>query len=195
MKTYKILSLLIIPILIVSSCSKPKPRPKPVAYFRINLPKHEYTLYNPDSCPFEFEIPTYTKIVPDKENPDKKCWFNIKFPSLKASISITYYPITDSVKLEQLIDDSYELAYKHSIRADDIIEQVFIDSTDRVFAKIFEITGNAASQYQFYITDSTQHFFRGSLYFYAQPNSDSLRPAVQFIKKDIEHLIHTFKWK
>jgi gliding motility-associated lipoprotein GldD len=56
------------------------------------------------------------------------------------------------------------------------------------------ITGNTASQIQFHITDSTHHFINGSLYFYVQPNYDSIMPAIDYIKQDISHLLETFKW-
>jgi hypothetical protein len=35
---------------------------------------------------------------------------------------------------------------------------------------------------------------RGALYFDSTPNADSLRPVQDFLQKDIEHLINTFKW-
>jgi gliding motility-associated lipoprotein GldD len=60
---------------------------------------------------------------------------------------------------------------------------------------MFEIEGNAASNLQFYLTDSTHNFIRGALYFYAKPNYDSLAPVIDFLKKDVEHMITTFKWK
>ena len=94
-----------------------------------------------------------------------------------------------------MIDDSYTLAYKHSIRADDIQEKEFVNEHSRVYATVFDITGNAASPMQFHITDSSQHFFRGSLYFRTRPNRDSLQPAIDFVEKDIIHLIETFRWK
>jgi hypothetical protein len=32
------------------------------------------------------------------------------------------------------------------------------------------------------------------LYFYAPPNKDSLKPVVDYIKKDVFHLVETLKW-
>ena len=189
-KTLAIISL----VLLIISCTKPKPTPRPIGYYRFNLPQKSYTLYSPDSCPFSFQIPVYAKIVPDKKMPEcSHCWMDIEFPSLNAEITITYYPITND--LEELIDDSYTLAYKHSIRADDIIEKQFINKSKKVFATVFDIKGNAASPMQFHITDSTKHFFRGSLYFRTRPNRDSLQPAISFLEKDIIKLIETFSWK
>jgi hypothetical protein len=36
---------------------------------------------------------------------------------------------------------------------------------------------------------------RGALYFNTKPNIDSLQIVVDFIKKDVLHLINSTKWK
>jgi gliding motility-associated lipoprotein GldD len=59
----------------------------------------------------------------------------------------------------------------------------------------YEVGGDAATNSQFYVTDSTRHFVTGSLYFYAKPNYDSILPAASYIKKDIKKIIETFEWK
>ncbi len=176
-------------------CQKPKPTPRPVAYFRINLPQKKYIKFNPDTCPYSFEIPTYSRIIPftDANTKHNNCWITISFPQFKAELTITYYQIHNN--LEQLLDDSYTLAYKHAIRADDITEKNYIDNKHKVYATVFDITGNAASPMQFHITDSTKNFFRASLYFRCTPNRDSLQPAIDFIEKDLIHLIETFRWR
>ncbi len=192
MRYFKYIALSL--VLFIFSCSKPKPSPRSVAYFRLNLPQKQYISFNPDSCPYSFDLPVYAKVVPDSdEQQSHHCWMTIVFPSLKAAISVTYYPVEGN--LDQLVDDSYTLAYKHSIRADDITEKEFINKKANVYATVFNITGNAASPMQFHITDSTKHFFRGSLYFRARPNRDSLAPAIKFIEKDIIRMIESFRWK
>ena len=60
---------------------------------------------------------------------------------------------------------------------------------------LFEVGGDAASTTQFYLTDKKKHFIRGALYFRTTPNADSLKPVVQFVRKDMEHMIQSFKWK
>ncbi|NOZ45910.1 MAG: gliding motility lipoprotein GldD, partial [Chlorobi bacterium] len=71
----------------------------------------------------------------------------------------------------------------------------FINYDDNVYGILYDIKGNAASSINFFVTDSTQHFLRGALYFNSKPNKDSLAPVVDFIRKDIVHLMETFKWK
>jgi gliding motility-associated lipoprotein GldD len=65
-----------------------------------------------------------------------------------------------------------------------------------MYGIVYEINGmSAASPYQFYLTDSTRHWLRGSLYFDAIPNNDSLAPVIDFVKTDIQHLFETIRWK
>ena len=59
----------------------------------------------------------------------------------------------------------------------------------------YEVDGNAASQSQFYVTDSTKHFLTGSIYFNAKPNFDSIHPAAFYLKNDIRKIMETIRWK
>jgi len=52
-----------------------------------------------------------------------------------------------------------------------------------------------ATPLQFYLTDSTRNFVRGSLYFNFIPNNDSMRPVINYLKEDVKHIISTFEWK
>jgi gliding motility-associated lipoprotein GldD len=63
------------------------------------------------------------------------------------------------------------------------------------FGMVYDLKGDVASAVQFFITDSTKHFLRGSLYFNIQPNRDSLNPVIDFLREDIMHLIETTQWK
>jgi hypothetical protein len=45
------------------------------------------------------------------------------------------------------------------------------------------------------VTDSSKHFLRGALYFNSVPNVDSLKIVIDYIRKDVLHLINTVKWK
>jgi gliding motility-associated lipoprotein GldD len=168
--------------------------PKPRAYFRIDFPDKKYKLFS-DSCPFEFEYPDYALVVPDDDPKAEPCWKNIVYPSFKAEINFTYKKIEKNKPLEGYLDDSWLLAIKHQMKASGMPETVIRRDTARVYGLLFEMEGNTASNFQFYLTDSTQHFIRGALYFYARPNYDSLAPVIQFLKKDAEQMISTFRWK
>jgi gliding motility-associated lipoprotein GldD len=112
---------------------------------------------------------------------------------MKATLYLNYNPLEHN--LDSLLNDAYQLPYKHISKAESIPEKLFVNEEKKVFGTLFSVVGNAASQYQFFLTDSTKHFLVGSLYFYARPNYDSIYPAADYLQKDIIHLIESFKWK
>ncbi len=166
-------------------------------YFRIDLPEKKYIDFDSSSFPYTFQYPVYGTILPYQptfsSNNNTHGWINIHFPDFKATLFITYVPVQNN--LPKLLEDCRSLAYKHNIKADAIREILYLDSTHKVYGIIYEIKGNAASPSQFYLTDSTRHFLRGSLYFNVKPNKDSLAPVIQFLQEDIQHLIESLQWK
>lgn len=165
--------------------------PRPRGYFRIDFPEKVYQTYKTD-CPFEFEYPVYAQL--DSNTMRKEpCWPNLNFRRQKAMIHLSYLPINNN--LVRLLEDSRTLTYKHTVRANDISEITILRPEAKVYGTVYEVTGNAASAIQFHVTDSTKHFLRGSLYFNASPNADSLAPVVDFVRKDIDKLISTLRWK
>jgi len=107
---------------------------------------------------------------------------------------LSYKEINGANSLAKLIDDSHRLTFKHTIKADFIDENI-LHTENNVSGILFDVGGNAASALQFYVTDSSKHFLRGSLYFYNTPNADSIAPVVKFIRPDVIKLIETLKWK
>jgi gliding motility-associated lipoprotein GldD len=166
--------------------------PKPRSYFRIEFPKKEYVPYQSE-CNFTFEVPVYAKVVPYQGSNAEPCWMNITFPEYKGTIYITYKRIHNDA--DRYAEDIRTLAYKHIIKADDIIEQPISFPDRNIHGMIYNIKGNTASSLNFFITDSTDNFLSGSLYFNVIPNKDSLAPVIRFFSDDIEHLINTFHWK
>jgi gliding motility-associated lipoprotein GldD len=167
--------------------------PKQRAYFRISLPEKKYQPFTSSSCPFSFEIPVYSNVVPDTERNSEPCWFNLEFPQFKGTLYLSYKPVTGELK--KYIEDSRALSMKHISRASGMQEESINDPAKKLFGNYYSVKGNAASCIQFYITDSMKNFIRGSLYFYAVPNPDSIAPVQDFIEKDIKHLVETFEWK
>ena len=176
-------------LLVISCNTKSNYLPKPRGYFRIDFPEKKYQHYQSD-CPYSFDFPNYSKI--SDYNPDS-CWINIDFPKYKGTIHISYKVIKNNI--QQYLEDSRTLVYKHTIKADAIKETLYKNDEKKVYGILYDIKGNTASSLQFFLTDSINHFFRGALYFNAQPNKDSLKPVVNFIKKDITYLIESFEWK
>jgi gliding motility-associated lipoprotein GldD len=173
-------------------CCKRHYTPKPAGYLRIDFPEKAYQIYN-SSCPYTFEYPLYGKIIPDTSRIAEPCWINIEFPRFGGKIHISYKPVRNNLNV--YIEDSRTLAYKHTVKADAISETAYDDDEKKVYGLLYRIKGDAASNVQFYLTDSTRHFLRGSLYFNVQPNADSLAPVIDFIMTDIMHLVETLEWK
>lgn len=172
------------------SCNQ-NPTPKPRGYFRIDMPEKSYLTYHSE-CSYSFEYPTYGQIVPYTGADAEPCWINIEFPEYKGTIHLTYKQMNND--LYAYAEDIRILAYKHIIKADDIIEKPFYFPERNVYGIIYDIQGNTASSMNFFITDSTRNFLSGALYFKVQPNKDSLAPVIDFFSTDIEHLINTFSW-
>ena len=172
--------------------------PKPKGYFRILFPEHTYKLYDSEFCPFSFEYPTYASISRDTvfldTVPENPCWMDINFPDFNGIIYMSYKEISVTRGLAQLIEDAHVLTFKHTVKASGIDESI-INSQNHVYGLYYNIEGNAASNIQFFVTDSIKHFIRGSLYFNNVPNVDSLGPVIHFVEKDIRHMISTLKWK
>jgi gliding motility-associated lipoprotein GldD len=187
--------LIFIACLLTTSCTHDNiPRQK--AYQRVYLPKKEYKQYR-SACPFQFEIPIYSEIE-DKTTfhgqrlIEDTCWFNIVFPELNGKIYMSYKYYPDQEMLTKLLEDAYRMTSKHMVKASYIKDSV-IDK-ENLKGLIYSVGGNSASEKQFVLTDYKHHFVRGALYFNSTPNYDSMQPVLDFVDKDIYHLINTFKF-
>jgi gliding motility-associated lipoprotein GldD len=184
-------------VCLISSCGDDDENtiaPKPRAYYRLSFPEKKYVEYD-SSAAYKFEIPVYSSIELRKGPDAKTGWLNLNFPSLNATINFTYKTIEDDSDITANLEETYKYVSKHQVKSSGIEEEVIEKKSKKVYGLIYDIGGNAASPLQFFLTDSTQHFIRGALYFNAVPNIDSIKPAMEFIRKDIYHLIETFEWK
>jgi gliding motility-associated lipoprotein GldD len=168
--------------------------PKPRGYYRIDLPGNAYQTFQND-CPFSFEYSKYAVAESYQGEQKENCWYNIQYPKFKATIHLSYSAISSKKDLETQLDNSRTLAYKHTVKADGIDELPITYSSRNVYGLLYDLSGNSASQSQFYLTDSTKHFVRCALYFNSSPNADSIAPVLNFISKDIDKMIETFTWK
>ena len=172
--------------LLLTSC-KDDVLPKPTSQLRLDYPVAEYAAFE-NHCPFTFNINSEAII---KENKD--CGFTITYPKMKATIYLTYKTVNGDI--DKLLRDAQKLTYEHVIKADDILEQPYLNKDKKVYGMFYQVDGNAATNSQFYATDSVKHFITGSVYFYAKPNFDSIMPAADYIKNDMQTLMETLKWK
>jgi len=190
--------LLIIPAFfaLLTACDDDEDKiysPKPRGFFKINFPEKNYRMYD-SVCPYSFEIPVYANMSQDKHMGAEPCWLNLNFPQFKATVHLSYKSVTDT-NLNRFLEDSRDFAIRHQIKATGLEETVVIRDSANVYGLVYDISGNTASSVQFYLTDSTKHFLRGALYFNTVPNIDSLKIVIDFIRKDILHLVQTCKWK
>lgn len=166
--------------------------PKPRGHFRIDLPERSYIRFD-STFPYAFDYPVYSRITSGRASGDENYWINIEFPRFRGKVHLSYKPVDDN--LNAYIEDSRTMAMKHIPKASGIKTESFANYDKRVFGLTFAIEGvEAASPYQFYLTDSTNHFVRGALYFNVVPNNDSLAPVIDFLKDDIRQLIESFEW-
>jgi gliding motility-associated lipoprotein GldD len=168
--------------------------PKPRGYFRIAFPKKEYRDYSA-GCPYTFSYPKYAFIEPDKTKGAKPCWVNMQFPQFGATLHMSYQPVTSKKVFNELVEDARTFAFKHTVKATSIDEGVISYADRKVYGIYYTIDGNAASSAQFFLTDSSKNYLRGALYFNTEPRLDSIQPVLNFIKKDMEVMIKSFKWK
>ena len=183
-------------VLFFFSCREYAPKPK--AYPRIEFPEKSYVWYDDPVCPFRFKYPKYALITYDTlffdTAPEDPCWLNITIPQFGATIHLTYKSL-EKHSIDEVLQQTHFMAYKHTIKADYIKERSIEDTMRDLYALFYDIGGNAASNIQFYVTDAEKNFVRGAFYVKAPPNVDSLAPLVKFVKQDLDTLIATFQWK
>lgn len=183
----KYLSIVVLLLFCLTAC-KEESVTKPSAKLRLDYPEAHYIQEVSEDCPYEFDVNSMAKVL-YKNN----CWVNIDYPTMKATIYLTYQEVYGNI--DSLLRDAQKLTYNHSGKAQSIIEQMRVDEENKVYGMFYAVDGEAATQSQFYVTDSVKHFINGSLYFNAKPNYDSIYPAVHYLQKDIRHIMESIKWK
>jgi gliding motility-associated lipoprotein GldD len=168
--------------------------PKPKGFNRIELPPHSYANLEQEH-PYRFAFSKWAVVLPDTFATAGKDWIFVHYPKFGANIQLTYKPVDgDQNKLREYINDAYKLAGKHQIRASSIQESRLVTQNGYT-AMLFKIEGDVPSPYQFYTTDSTSHFMRGAIYFPVATKNDSLAPVIDYLQKDMIHLLNTLKWR
>jgi len=181
-----LIALFISTLLFLSCKNESLPKPKP--YLKLQYPENAYVKAT-SQCPYGFEISKYAII-----NVQNNCWAKIEYPNLKATIHLTYRSI-DGNNLNEILKEVEKLTFEHTVKADAISDRPYDNFQKKVYAKLYNVDGNVATNLQFRATDSLKHVLSGALYFYAKPNYDSIAPAIKYIEKDIVHLIETLEWQ
>jgi gliding motility-associated lipoprotein GldD len=192
-----IFSFVFLGIFIIACGNDEAKFPKQRMYPYVNFPVKKDTLFVNNDCDFTFPHPTYLSYKKDSfyfgEKAMNDCWFDLNSKALNTTIYCSYYPINKITNLDSLIKDAFELTNKHNVKANARRESV-ISNGKGLGGLLFEVDGPVATPIQFFITDSTKHFFRGAVYFNARVNTDSTAPILKYIKTDVEQIINGFKW-
>jgi len=160
--------------------------PKPKAQLRLDYPPGQIRTYEAEAFDFQYNSQAEVR----RENAAS---YQLNYPKMKGTLFLNYNPVSND--LDILLSDAQKFAYEHVVKADAILEQPYINPGKRVYGMFYEVKGDAASQAQFYVTDSTRHFLTGSLYFYSKPNYDSIYPAAIYLQDDIRRLMESLQWK
>ena len=194
MKKTTIISIIIAIGILLVSCGEPEhPLPKPKGYFRIDLPEKNYV--NVDTLRrYSFDVPSYAIITNDPFAPEERDWANVEMPPFKASIHLTHKEVNGN--LGEYLEDVHTMLTKHLQKANGMNDSLIINPEHQVYGMLIEMDGKGvATPLQFYLTDSTDNFVRGALYFNFVPNNDSMQPVIDYLRQDIDRMIGTFEWK
>lgn len=184
----KIKSLLFISVLTLFVSCADEVLPKPKAQLRLEYLENTYQKVISE-CPYLFEISQISNI--EFEN---NCWAKIHYPSLNATIHLTYRSIDNNLMV--VLKEIEKLTFEHAVKADAITyAKPFENSLRKTYGKLINIEGNVASNIQFHVTDSVKNILYGTLYFNVKPNYDSILPALNYIEKDIKNLMESIEWR
>jgi len=197
----KIFAIVIVAVLFFAACGGNHDySPKPRGYYRIVFPKKEYREYV-SRYPFTFLYPKYAMIMPDTQTRiapkllNMEYLLNMQFPQFNGTLHLSYDNITSKKMFNMLVEDARKLAFKHTVKATSIDQGSISFPDHKVYGIYYTIDGNAASSVQFYLTDSVKNYMRGALYFNSEPQLDSIRPVLNFVKQDVGVMIKSFRWK
>jgi len=178
-------------LLAMTACTKGTV-PKPYGYFRISVPDTVYVPFEAQypRYPYSFALSANAQVHPRADEP---YWINIYYPAFDATIHCSYKPVQRN--LRELTNDALEFVYRNASFATSIPERGYEHPEADVYGVLFDLEGNTASSCQFFVTDSTRHFFRASVYCNCPPNADSLAPVYNYLRTDIVKMVETFEWR
>ena len=176
-------------LIFLTSCDEELLIPKPPTYLRLELPEHIYTV-SEDDCPY---VLTTNEMFTVKKVDENSCHKDIDLGPLNGTIHLSFIDMEEPLSVYvNFVNDKVD---EHKVKATGIIDSQYINPDKKVYCTFFELQGDVASPFQFYLTDSTDRFVSGVVYFNSTPDYDSLRPSLDYLKVDLEHLINEFEWK
>jgi gliding motility-associated lipoprotein GldD len=181
-------------LFVLFACSDENPVPKPSTYLRMNLPEHSYRVYK-SGCPYSMKLSNIYAPSNVEFPQSNYCVESIDLGPLNGTLFMYYINLPSKDSLAEIINFANDKVDEHKIKADKINFEQIIQPNKRVFGTFFELKGNVATNFQFYLTDSSTHFVRAEVLLNCRPNYDSLRPTLDYLKKDLMELVQHFEWK
>src|SRR5690606_41615561 len=114
---------------------------------RLDYAKPNYKIIDSD-CPFSFEMNGNATMIKKKG-----CGLNINYPNMKATLYLTYQAVKNN-NLDPLLRDAQKLACDHTIKANSIPEQPYVNPHKNEYEMISTINGNDANATEVYATDT-----------------------------------------
>lgn len=169
--------------------------PKPEAYLRLDMPKQDYRKVDTLALPFTFDASTEAEVRIKKDQPREK-YIDLYYPRYHATAFLTYKAIQGSHEWQAQVDTSYKFLTQHFNFSSGVDEKQYVDPTNNIIAFTYQLKGSkVASTYQFWVSDSTHHFLRGALFLDQAPNNDSLAPVLDYLQRDLRHLVESVRWR
>lgn len=193
MKMSNFLLTLVFIVLAASACTETNPVPKPSTFLRTEFPEHAYRSYlSPQN--FRFKLADLYMPKTFEQSKSNYSVQEIDLGPLNGTLFLYYIKLQHKDSLSEIINFANDKVDEHKIMADKIDFEQIIQPNKRVYGTFFELKGNVATNFQFYLTDSSQHFIRGEVLLNCRPNYDSLRPTLQYLKADLQTMIKSFRW-
>ena len=184
--------LLFLPLLLLFACGEETLVPKPPTHLTIDLPNHAYKKFS-DSVHYSFDISKLWTLRANLKEKDSLILYLGK--EIDGDLHLQYARIDTANPLSSHINKTFAKIDFHKVRAKQLKDTTFIFREKKVYGGFYEFIGNSATNFQFYLTDSTDNFVRSELLIRRKPNYDSLQPTLNYIKADLIHLINTFEWE
>ena len=190
----RLIAPFVVLLVIFTACSDENPVPKPSTYLRMNLPEHSYRLFKSD-CPYSMKLSNLYLPSGTEQPQSNYCVQEIDLGPLNGKLFMYYLKLPSKDSLAEIINFANDKVDEHKIKADKISFEQIVQSKKKVFGTFFELKGNVATNFQFYLTDSSTNFVRGEVLLNCRPNYDSLRPTLEYLKTDLLELVRNFEWK
>ena len=169
--------------------------PKQSAFLRLDYSNPQYEQINNNEFPFLFETNNILSNISDINISNESIDFILKYDELNAQVNFQYKNIDSKETLDTYILDLKKTIETHSIMANTVRIRDYVLEENDIYGRIFDLSGNVASPYQFYLTDNENNVISGFVYFNIKPNYDSILPGINYIENDIINLIESFSWK